>query len=297
MVLKVEGGVKLHAAKGPIRDVRVMDMLYVEERLATPEGGQVMLVFFKDGQREQVKAKTEATIGEKGCQPAGAVERLKATDAARAVQPGLDELKRSSRGAVSVFRSSLDDMPPTVSPMQGATIVTDRPTLVWTPAEKAKAYRVELIASGSNRLIWRAEATEARLSYPDKQKPLTRGRKYEWRVTAELGEELSKLVAKSDFSLATAAEAEELAKLKPLTESKDAPDLILAAATYHAYGVYGEALAIFERLAEVSPKEPAYQAARAAYYERGGRRDDAKKAWTRAKELGFVLPAEEGGKP
>jgi Flp pilus assembly protein TadD len=49
-----------------------------------------------------------------------------------------------------------------------------------------------------------------------------------------------------------------------------------------------EALITYERLAKLSPHEAAFHAACAQLYERAGRPEDAKKAWAKAKELGYV---------
>ena len=51
------------------------------------------------------------------------------------------------------------------------------------------------------------------------------------------------------------AEAEELMALKPLAASADIVDLLLAAVTYEAHGVYEEALALYVQLAEKLPAE------------------------------------------
>ena len=73
--------------------------------------------------------------------------------------------------------------------------------------------------------------------------------------------------------------------------------MLLAALAYEGNGVYEEALRLYERLCELSPRESAYHAARAALYEQAGRTAEAKKAWTEAEKSGYVRPAKEPAKP
>jgi Flp pilus assembly protein TadD len=97
----------------------------------------------------------------------------------------------------------------------------------------------------------------------------------------------------SDFTIASASAIEALRQLRPLASSSDSADVLLAALTYEGYEVQGEALALYERLCRLAPREAAFHAARAALYERAGRREDAERAWTEAKKLGFVRPAKK----
>jgi tetratricopeptide (TPR) repeat protein len=183
-----------------------------------------------------------------------------------------------------------------VTPIAGASILADQPTFTWPMDAKAKTYRVEVGYKGGRTLWIEEKVTEVRLPYPATQKPLARGREYRWQVWAVNEDEVHPLAAEG-FFVVSAAVAEAMKALQALATSADAADLVLAAATYEAYEVYDEALAVYERLCRQVPQQPALHAARAALYERAGRQDEAKKAWAEAVKLGFVRPGQEGDKP
>ena len=99
-------------------------------------------------------------------------------------------------------------------------------------------------------------------------------------------------IVESKFLVLTKYEITLLSNLKPLLENKAPADLLLAAVSYEAHGVYDEALRLYERLAEMSHNEANFQVALASYYDRAGRKDLAEKARERAKKQG----AEGSGK-
>src|SRR5581483_8647853 len=111
--------------------------------------------------------------------------------------------------------------------------------------------------------------------YPAKEKPLLHGSVYTWYVRARTDKKADQLAWKSQFWVATKMEIEELGQLKALTGSKDAGDLLLAALTYEEYGIYEEAMALFQRLVKLAPKEASFHAALAYYYERAARAEEA----------------------
>ncbi len=259
---------------GPVQADRdgVVLYLYAGDRVTVKEG-QAVLLFFADNHRERLRP-GEVTVGPRGCEPAGRVERLKPPQE-RAVQVGLQELGPDGRIGAAVFR---DDPGKPVAPFSGTTVLTDRPAFTWRPAAKVIAYQFRLLKAGSNALVWKAETKESRLAYPDKERPLQRGRQYVWKVTATTREkdyEGFADVVSSEFLVATAKEADELTKVRPLAASADLGDVFLAAVAYQAKGCLAEALAAYERLAEKAPQEPGYHRALAYLYERAGQADKA----------------------
>jgi tetratricopeptide (TPR) repeat protein len=201
----------------------------------------------------------------------------------------LRELARSGRPGVGIARGVEERDIPVVQPMYGTTILSDRPSLTWPAVAKAEEYQVELLSAGGKRL-WRVTTKETRLAYPEKQAALTSSRLYQWRVQARLGEDKQELAVDSKFSVADTEEVKELAGLKPLTESQEPADWLLAATIYEAHGVYDLALPLYEKLATKFPAEVNFQVALASYYARAGRADQAVKARAKAKELGAVFP-------
>lgn len=115
-------------------------------------------------------------------------------------------------------------------------------------------------------------------------------------MLSDYGDE-RKPLAGGEFYFVTAAKADELKALEPLAKSSIPADVLLAAAIYEGNRVYEEALRLYERLCQLSPREPVYHAVRAALYEQVGRTEEAKEAWAKAAQLGYVRPAKESKGP
>jgi hypothetical protein len=291
MVLTTKGEVTLERDESKPRRLRRTELLRPGDRLGAAADAGAVLIFLEEGHYERLKPKARATVGDKGCTPAEAVEPIEGKKLPPAQLESLRDLARSSRGAVAVLRGRPPATPQAVTPLYDATVLTTRPTLTWQPGEKVESYQVQVWSGDGQRRIWRATTTAERLEYPPKEPALKPGTKYLWRVTARgaKDEDLGQLVD-SKFSTAGKEEVEELAALKPLAASADEADLLLAALTYQAYGVYGEALALYEKLAAKQPDEPSFQLALASYYGRAGRTKEAAAAREMAKKLGAKLP-------
>jgi tetratricopeptide (TPR) repeat protein len=288
MVLTIKGTVALQRGKAASPRVGAMTLLRDGDKI-TVKDGEVMYVLLADGQRERLAAKAQATLGPKGAAPAEAAQRLKGPKLSAANLENLLDLAKSSRGALGVLRGEPPAKPLVVTPLYGATVLSNRPTLTW-PDTKAEAYLVQLFSGSEGkeqRQLWRAQVKETRLAYPEKEKPLQFGLKYRWRVTPLKGDDASAdPIVESKFLVLTKLEIKLLANIKPLEDSKDAADLVLATVSYEAHGVYDEALRLYQRLAELAPDEANFQVALASYYDRAGRKDLADKARARAKKLG-----------
>jgi hypothetical protein len=291
MVLDTKGTLMLERAGAKPGRLDVGDPVYAEDRLMAQDAG-ARLIFLEDGHCEQLKPKARVTVATKGCTPVDSVEPVKRKTPSPRQLDSLRDLARSGRGAVGVVRGTPPASPQVVTPLYGATVLTDRPKLTWRPVEKAAGYRVELWSGDGKRLIWRAKPAAAQLDYPPKETALRPGAAYLWRVRARSAtdEDLG-LVVDSEFATAGKMEAAELAALQPLAAGADTADWLQAALTYQEYGVYGEALALFEKLAAKQPDKPKFQEALAIYYERAGRTDEANKAREKAKRLRAELPA------
>jgi tetratricopeptide (TPR) repeat protein len=143
---------------------------------------------------------------------------------------------------------------------------------------------------GDDRPLWQASTNEARLTVTDGG-PLEEGKKYRWRVYAleEGGEE--RVLLESHFFICASEEVADLARLVQLAASSAPGDWLLAAAVYEGYGVYDQALSLYERLAKEVPEAAEVQVALACYYRRAGRPEKAKEARERAEKLGAEVPA------
>lgn len=296
MVLSAAGAVTLERDSGKSRPLEAGWLLRDGDRLKIAGEGEATLIFFGDrDHRERVKPNTAIVVREKGCDPADAVERVKAArPLSRAHLSGLRELSdHHDRIGVKVLRNRLPAIPPAVTPMYGASVVGRHPILAWPPAAGAAGYRVCLLSGreGDDEPLWQASTNEARLAVTD-EGPLEEGKKYRWRVYAlEKGGEERVLVESHFFLCASELEAADWAGLAQLATSPAPGDWLLAAAVYEGYGVYDQALPLYERLAKEMPDAAEIQAALACYYWRAGRPEKAREARERAEKLGAKVPA------
>lgn len=289
MVLTAKGPVSFQRGKDAAQRLGAMTLLAAADRVQLPEGSEVLVVFLVDGHRERVKGKAAATVAAKGFEPADARQRQEGLKLPPASLESLRELARSSRGGVGVLRSDeRSGKTPVVTPMYGATILTDRPDFSWPATKDADAYEVQLLSGvegRDQRKLWQAKVKSTKLAYPEKEKPLAAGLRYHWKVYPVKGDDRGEAIVSSKFFVLTKSERQILDGVKHLRDSKSAEDLLLAATLYEAHGVYEEALKLYERLAEMSPGEAGFQNALASYYERAGRKDMAELARKRAKRL------------
>lgn len=282
MVVTCQGAVTLrHATKE--QPLGAMDLLRPDDRLIMA-GGEVLLVFLLDGHCERLAAKGEVIVTGKGCRPEKAIKREEKIKLTPAHLETLRDLAESDRAAVGVLRGDAPRSPPVVVPMFGATLLTDRPKLSWPPTPGAEGYRLELFSGDGQRSLWKTTTKTPFVTYNGKS-PLRQGGKYLWRVSAVKGEDKLETVVDSKFQIATAEEIEKLKALPPLLKDGKTPELLLAAVTYEAHGVYDDALCLYKQLADLQPQEANYLLALGNYYERAGWLDLARTTREQAKEL------------
>ena len=258
MALTAKGMVTYERDQEKPRHLGAMTLLRPGDRVQVPEGGEVMLVFLQDGHRERLKPGTKATVDANGCAPMQSVDRLDNVKLSPANLTSLRELARSGRGGVGVLRGDPPAKPQIVTPLYGAAILSDRPLLTWKDFPKAENYQVVLLSGREGpdeQVLWRTETKDTRAPFPDKAKSLAFGLKYRWRVVAKLGADEEQQVINIKFFLVTRDEAKTMALLEPLAKSDSPADLLLAAVCYEAHGIFGEALRVYERLAELVPDE------------------------------------------
>jgi hypothetical protein len=290
MVLKVQGQPTRTRNQGTPQRLWVMDRLHAGDRLVVPPAGSLLL-FFDDGHKERVLPGRTVTVTVRGCDPGDAVERLKDPRLPRRALAGLrDELHAGRMGGASLRGGPGKASLPVLTPLPGSVVLTGRPDLSWPAVPGAEGYAVQLAtgpAGPEEVRLWRVETKENHLPFPEKQ-PALKEFEHRWAVTARLkGGEDKQVVdpGVATFTVALPSERKLLAALKPLAQSSDVADLLLAASTYESRKAYGEALRLYERLAGLLPREPCLQEALANYYERAGRHDAAQKARERARAL------------
>jgi hypothetical protein len=294
LVLTTRGTVTVARAGDKPHPLGPADLLRPGDRLEAEVNSDATLAWLSDGHRERLRAKARATVREKGCTPADAVEPVETggTPSAGQLRALRLHFQGGDRGAVGLLRGE-DVRPQVVTPMYGARVLSDHPTLSWPAVAGAEGYEVVILSGAegpSQAVLWRAATKETRLPYPEEEKVLTPGLKYRWRVLAQRGNDREEEVVDSKFFVASTGQMADLARVKRLASSDDPGDWLLAAAIYEARGVYDKALPLYEKLARHDPSAVNYQRALARYYERAGRKDRAKEAAERAKKLGAVVP-------
>jgi hypothetical protein len=266
MVLDAVGAVEIEPPGGRARRVGIGDLLYPGERLAVPSDGAATLAILGAGVQEKIKPGSTATVGPEGCTPSEAVaERKRQRTAVASTMRGVRPVEAGGRKAGSDLRGG-PEMPPTVSPIVGATVASDRPCLAWRPARPAGSYRVKLLSS-AGRELWRVDTKETHVLFPAGKEALRRGNVYRWVVT-----DLEfRRVAAAEFMVATPSELKELGELDELGESGDRADRLAAAMAYRRLWAYAEAITAYEQLAAEAPEEPEYRRALDELYRQAGR--------------------------
>jgi hypothetical protein len=295
-VLEVKGTVTREHESEKAQPLLRQDFLRPGDRLVTLDGGSALLLLATDGHLERLGPNARFTLTEKGCEPPDAVRRQDAKVGGSNLS-GLRNMVRSGRPGGSIFRDPEEGPAPRISPIDGTNLLYDRPTFAWPAAAKAVSYRVELLRLADSKVehvLWREPAVETHLKYPAKKPPLEPGLPYRWRVYAIHGAGREEAVARGSFIVAMAKSREQLAGLKKLADSADDADRLTAALTYEAFGVFEEALALFEKLADCSPAEPSFQVALANYYALAGLHDRSRAAQAKAEKLGAVSDTKRG---
>jgi len=290
MVLKIKGEVTLTRGEGkPVR-VWSMDLLLPGDRLSVPEGGEVSLFVLDDGHKEVLAAGKTATLGAKGCSPAEAVARKEEPRLNKSNLKNLRDDIRGGRFGGVILRAPNGQPQPVLTPLPGANLLTDRPTLSWPAVGGVDYYAVQLFTGPDNKdlfRLWRIETKENRLPFPT-DKPALAPVLHRWSVTARLknGEDKELVtVRQATFSVATPREIKALEAASPLAAGDDPAELLLAAGLYESRLVLDESLKIFERLAKLQPGDARIQETLAGYYQLGGRHDLAKVARDKAQQL------------
>jgi hypothetical protein len=292
LVHEVSGEVELMPAHGKptkCQPKKQLIYLYVGDQMRLEPKARVAVGFLGDFHWEHLKPGL-IRVGENGCEPRELVEQVDppAQCHSKAAKHGLDAIKGGSggRGAGRILRGSGPvQTPPQVKPVFGEAVTSDQPVLTWSAIPEAKGYQVNLLHVGSGRSVWSAHAEKPRLEYPADHPALKRNRTYDWQVSAEMPDGSVAQIVFSRFTVIGASVVEDLQSLKPLAESGQPADLLLAIASYQAYNAEGPALATCEKLAKLTPEDPGVYRLLADLYRRAGRTADSTAAADQAAKL------------
>lgn len=290
MVLKVEGEVTVTSGDMKPRKMWVMDLLRPNDQIKVPEGGEVTLLFLEDGHREILAAGKMATIGAKGCSPKEAVAKKEPGKLSNSMLKNLRGDIRAGRiGGVILRRGDERNPLPTITPLPDSNVATNRPTLSWPAVKDAESYVVELYTGPDTKDLSRVLRGETKTNMFTLPKDKTlQPVLHRWTVIARLKGDKRRTVVgikEGTFLLALPRTVRQLKALKPLTESKDPADLLIAASAYEMKAASNEALRLYEQASKLLPKDARIQEILARYYEAGGRPDLAKAAKGKAEKL------------
>jgi hypothetical protein len=277
MVLSVQGDVKL----------RRMDLLRAGDQVRVPAPGSVRLVFLADGHRETLNPGVTVRIADSGGMPAEAVKR----EVARLAEShlvGLRKLAASARAGVSRIKEPDPTQLP-ASPIDGSTVLSDRPSFAWNANPDAGHCDVQLFLGETDRkenLVWSMRLAKDHLDYPHDRPPLKRGETYTWKVSARE----NAVVTKGRFTVATEERSREFEVTRKLSQSGEISDRLLAAMLFEAGEVYDESNRLFESLTRELPLEPWVILASARHLARSGRIEEALRRQKEALSLARGAP-------
>lgn len=284
MVLEIDGDVTA------IRDGKELllddgDLLRVGDRVTVPAGGSLKAYFRPSGPVAALTGPAEATVSPGKLDSATQVAVRDTNVPARAAEG----LVTSNTGSTLVGGLTLRSAErPQVHPVTGMVVTSDRPTFEWLASEGKPRYRLELVTGpeGKELPVWRDETTETKLAYPMARKPLTRGTGYRWRIVALQADGTSKVVVQDlPFQVLSEELAIEIPTIEKLAQSKEPADWRLAAEIYRSWGVYDEAVKLYEKLAEKRPDSAGVWELLASYYSQAGATDKAKAAKQKYEKL------------
>jgi hypothetical protein len=307
LVDEISGAVTIERREGPAgRPIKIvvaekkLEYLHAGDTL-TVEKGHVVLVFFRDDHSEDLGHGTY-TVEVAGCRgnpgsaplnspAAGSGDRNMVAQNDRGSfgkntdLEWWDALKTGTGRTGGLSLRGRVESPPSVVPLYEESVTTDRPGLTWPSVPKAKDYVIELHRGGSGRLVWKAETSACHLDYPADQPPLTRARRYVWKVLARSNEGGERPLVESTFSVTRAWSPDELARLRRLATSNSPAGVLKALAIYKSNRMLSPALAASKRLVELVPNDPDAWRTLSEFYAQAGRLDEARKAAAKASQL------------
>jgi hypothetical protein len=270
MLLDLEGAVTIRTLGGAIRAAEAGDLLYPGEVVAVPKPGGATLAILDEGRREGLRPGAQATVGEKGCSPPDAIAQARPQPPALASGlKGLTSSGGDGRKAGAAFRSDRGGMPQPITPIDGTTILGQRPSLAWPKTRATGPFRV-FLSSSSGREVWRAEVAGSSLDYPAGAPGLEPGLGYRWEVQDARGDR----VAAGEFRVATAASRARAEQLIRLAADGDRADRHAAAIGLRRLGALAQAIEVYERLEAESPDPRPIRRELAGLYRAAGRDPD-----------------------
>ena len=250
-------------AKAEPRASKPSESLRVGDRVEVKETGAATIVYFS-GKRFRIKPGRSVTLKTDGPEPTEAVEALE--DISKNVVSPIKGLPFDERYGGAIIRGGIEH-PPAVTPIDGALIESDSPSLEWPERTGAKTYRVRVFSAADNdskHPLLSADVSAVRLEWPQTAKPLSRGDVFVWTVHAVAGA-VETPVCSARFTVSSAETAAALAAARPLLKSDDPADLLLAADTFRSVSADDLSRAAFSRLVSLFPDNADYRSLLSEY--------------------------------
>lgn len=250
MVLDVRGTGQI-TEKGAVAKLQLLSYLKPQMQVSVDAGGKASLSLYATRSVYQLAGPSVVEIGK---------DQVKVIKGAAPVVKSMAE-KLVTAAQNTDFRAGATQMrtiPPRIfieTPPNGAVLLRNQPTLTWL-AMDAATYEVTL-KDLSDKVIASAKVNDRSWQVPPNV-ALEYGTVYQWTVSYKLTADGTTHSATGEFSLASKAEVEQLAALKP---ADDAPieEWVLYAAMLESKGVSAEARALWQK---ISTQRPDLQKAR-----------------------------------
>ena len=275
MIIKVDGTVNVKVGDAAPSAAAAGTALSIGDQVL-PDGGSAVVVF-ATGRKQNV---SEAlTLAEQGGSTASTVAKAVGVLASAA-----NSNARSAPNRQGMIRP-VPGEPVLVSPRNGVTVMSTRPTFTWLSVEGADGYMIQIRRQGGDFV--RFESADTTFTLPDDAPALMPGQSYSWTVAPSGA---GRPTREQSFTvIGSGPYAAVQSDLEVLTENDLDPygdGLFLAATIYADAGLYYEAAAAIDFLEDSgSPLSASAWLLRGEIYDALGRLDDARHAFDQADEL------------
>lgn len=273
LVASVSGPVEIfRPAKDKWSKASPLQTLAANSKVRTGTQGSAVVVLFEGGKRFQIAGDSVVSVSATECQKvSGTAPKALAPLATRHL--GLLKGSRIAGGKSASYVVRGGKQMELQSLTETATLNV-RPTFRWKAVPGAASYKVRLEDQDGTQ-IWQAETETTNIAFPAKFPELKPGGDYVWTVTTVVGNDTFK--ATGLFWLLPADKLkgvnEELEALKEVED--EATRQVLRAEIYARAELWDEAIASYEKLAEISPELASAHSQLAELLAAQGRKEEA----------------------
>jgi hypothetical protein len=179
IVTQLAGSVQLRR-RGLTRSLRQAALLNVGDVIIADNGGRAVIyqAYAPVIRVEGGETRTIANLS-----PPAPQEALRPEEFARLKRHHLNARQNRANPSPGVMGGPQDTVLTLLEP-RASVVLEKRPTFTWTTVKQATLYVINVYNS-NEEVIWTAETTDTRITYPENQ-PLLQPGEYKWDVTARL---------------------------------------------------------------------------------------------------------------